>query len=409
VYVDIGSIDTQCKVIVNPKRLESESAPSRAKQNIRKDDVLVSMTRPNLNAVALVPEELDGAVASTGFQVLRTAQLEPRWLYYFTQTDTFVRTMSARVQGVLYPAIRPSDIFNHALPLAPLSEQRRIVAEIESLLSDLDAGVRSLNANNERLRVLRSAVLNSVFSCSRYTLAPLSKLIASGPKNGLYKPADCYGLGVPIVRIDDFQDEFLRQVDQLRKLKIDAAEFVSYGLREGDLLINRVNSMSHLGKCLVVPPHLCSAVFESNIMRISLTSDVDPRWVALFLQSPVGRGRLIKNAKQAVNQASINQADVGSTLIPLPCRAEQVDRVSELDRQLTANRQLRQDILLALTRAARLRRSILKQAFEGNLVAQNPSDEPASVLLERIRSERQPNKPPQKRLKRNPGQLSLSH
>ena len=72
VYVDISSVDRETKRISDAKSLEVEAAPSRAKQHLKVGDVLVSMTRPNLNAVAMVSSEFDGAIGSTGFHVLRT-------------------------------------------------------------------------------------------------------------------------------------------------------------------------------------------------------------------------------------------------------------------------------------------------------------------------------------------------
>ncbi len=88
-YVDISSIDNASKRIVEPKRLPVESAPSRARQRLQAGDVLVSMTRPNLNAVALVPKELNGTIGSTGFHVLRPmGGIESRWLWYAVQTST---------------------------------------------------------------------------------------------------------------------------------------------------------------------------------------------------------------------------------------------------------------------------------------------------------------------------------
>ena len=68
-YIDIGSIDRNSKSIVAPQRLSGADAPSRARRQVQRGDTLVSMTRPNLNAVALVPPELDGQIASTGFDV----------------------------------------------------------------------------------------------------------------------------------------------------------------------------------------------------------------------------------------------------------------------------------------------------------------------------------------------------
>ena len=71
IYVDIGSINREKKVIENPQQLLGADAPSRARKRINTDDVLVSLTRPNLNAVAIVPEYLDQQYASTGFDVLK--------------------------------------------------------------------------------------------------------------------------------------------------------------------------------------------------------------------------------------------------------------------------------------------------------------------------------------------------
>ena len=144
-YVDIGSIELDTKRIVDPKVLPSSKAPSRAKQILKRGDVLVSMTRPNRNAIALVPAELDGAIGSTGFHVLRAKDAEPGFLFYAVQTNDFVDALCKNVQGALYPAVRPRDIssFKVFFPTS-LTEQRRIVAEIEKQFTRLEAGVAAL-------------------------------------------------------------------------------------------------------------------------------------------------------------------------------------------------------------------------------------------------------------------------
>lgn len=97
-YVDISSIDHESKRIVGPKVLPVTKAPSRAKQVLKAGDVVVSMTRPNLNAVALVPPDLDGAIGSTGFHVLRAKGSEPGFLFYAVQTPSFIDAMSANLK-----------------------------------------------------------------------------------------------------------------------------------------------------------------------------------------------------------------------------------------------------------------------------------------------------------------------
>jgi len=161
VYIDIGSIDIERKKIVEPSTLPVAKAPSRAKQVLKAGDVLVSMTRPNRNAVAIVPNELDGAIGSTGFHVLRARDVEPGWLLHAVQTNDFVDAMCGLVQGALYPAVRPKDIRNYSITVPPLPEQRLLVAEIEKQFTRLDVGVAALRRVQASLKRYRAAVLKA--------------------------------------------------------------------------------------------------------------------------------------------------------------------------------------------------------------------------------------------------------
>lgn len=160
-YIDISSIDRETKKITETKALMLSQAPSRAKQVLRAGDVLVSMTRPNLNAVALVPEHLDGAIGSTGFHVLRSRWLRPEFLFRLVQSQRFIDEMSALVQGALYPAVRPKDITAFTFTFETPAQQTRIVAKLEELLSDLDAGVAELKAAQKKLGQYRQSLLKA--------------------------------------------------------------------------------------------------------------------------------------------------------------------------------------------------------------------------------------------------------
>ena len=161
IYVDIGSIDRENKRIVNAKTLSAADAPTRAKQVLRAGDVLISMTRPNLNAVALVPEDLDGAIGSTGFCVLRSKWIQPKFLFWLVQTERFVEAMCAVVQGALYPAVRPKDIAAFQFVLQSKSNQTRIIEKLEELLSGLEDGVAELKAAQRKLRQYRQSLLKA--------------------------------------------------------------------------------------------------------------------------------------------------------------------------------------------------------------------------------------------------------
>lgn len=217
----------------------------------------------------------------------------------------------------------------------------------------------------------------------------LDSVIVDGPQNGAYYPGDRYGSGALILRIDDYQNGWVRDTDQLRQVSANDDDVKRYSLREGDLVINRVNSMTHIGKCLTASKALNGCLFESNMMRSRLASLVLPRFIEIYLHSSSGRQRLIKNAKWAVNQASINQQDVKRTSVPLPPLSEQEAIVEAVDDQVSVIDHLEADLSGKLKSAQALRQSILRHAFTGQLVLQDPKDEPAAELLKRIAAQRE--------------------
>ena len=121
----------------------------------------MSMTRPNLNAVAQVAPDLDGAVASTGFAVLRSVGVAPGWIFYRVRSNEFIAGVCEDLQGVVYPAIRPHDVRRHKLPVAPVPEQHRIVEAIESYLTRLDDAIATLERVQRNLKRYRASVLKA--------------------------------------------------------------------------------------------------------------------------------------------------------------------------------------------------------------------------------------------------------
>ncbi len=127
VYVDISSVDRLTKLIASPKDILGTDAPSRARRLIRADDVIVSTTRPNLNAVAHIDRSLDGAICSTGFCVLRPGdQCHPAYIFRLVQSVGFVDSMTAKMTGASYPAVTNKVVRAFKFALPPLEEQRRI-------------------------------------------------------------------------------------------------------------------------------------------------------------------------------------------------------------------------------------------------------------------------------------------
>jgi len=110
-YVDISSVDKDTKRITEPQTIFVDDAPSRARKEIRANDVLV----------AIVPPQYDNQIASTGFCVLRsdTERLDPNYLFYFAQTKTFISHLTDLSTGAGYPAVSDDDILDTRIPLPP--------------------------------------------------------------------------------------------------------------------------------------------------------------------------------------------------------------------------------------------------------------------------------------------------
>jgi type I restriction enzyme, S subunit len=421
----------------------------------------VSMTWPNLKAVAILPTEIEGAIGSTGFHVIRAFSVEPRWLYYFVQTTAFVDAMSQLVQGALYPAVRPKDIRQHVIPLAPLAEQRRIVAEIEKQFTRLDAGVAALKrvqANLKRYRtsVLKAAcegrlvpteaelarkenrlyepadqLLNRILNerRARWEAELLAKMQAAGkpPKDHKWKAkykepaprpdtanfpplpagwvwatagqlsdetrAITYGViklgktvenGVPTLRSSDVRALRL-DLSAVKRVSPEIANnYKRTFLQGGEVL---VTVRGTLGGVVVAPPMCTGFNVSREVPMIALVEKTIAAAVAFFIASPPTQGWLLRNTK-GIAYTGINIETLKEMPIPLPPLAEQSRISAEAERRLSVIDELESTVEADLKRAAGLRQAILKRAFEGKLVPQDPGDEPASVLLERIKNDR---------------------
>lgn len=309
--------------------------------------------------------------------------------------------ISRNASGTTRKRIARGKLAELKVPVPPAAEQKRIAQKLDALLAQVDTLKARIDAIPALLKRFRQSVLTSAATCEltsewRATQGlddpvptKLGELIRTGPQNGLYKPSSTYGSGTKIVRIDGFYSGELRDWHSLRSLQLDAREEQVWALNVGDILINRVNSIEYLGKCALVRSLPGPTVFESNMMRIAIDERViEPEFLMRALSAEIGRARLIANAKHAVNQASINQGDVKACSILVPTLSEQTEIVRRVEQLFAYADQLEAKVAAAQQRIDALTQSLLAKAFRGELVPQDPTDEPASVLLERIRTQR---------------------
>ena len=345
--------------------------------------------------------------------------------------------------------IRGTTFTDYPFPLAPLSEQHRIVAEIEKQFTRLDASVAALRRTRANLKRYRASVLKAAcegklvpteaevarsegcdYESADCLLARIlaerrARWEAQEKRRGKYvepsppDPSDLPELPegwawATVAQLAEIQGgiqkqpkrapadnpfPFLRVANVLRgsldlqevhKIELFSGELDKLRLFSGDLLIVEGNgSPSQIGRMAIWKGEIEDCVHQNHIIRARLYSGLIPQYVESYWNSPIGASGVSKVASSTSGLYTLSVSKVSDLPVPLPPLAEQHRIIAEVERRLSVVQQAEGAVEVNLTRAERLRQSILKQAFSGKLIPQDPNDEPASALLERIRVERE--------------------
>lgn len=401
-YADISSIDSESNTIVSPKRLMLSGAPSRARQKVLSGDVLFSTVRPYLRKIAAVSERYNGEVASTGFAVLRgTKGIEPGYLFYKCISHEFVSALTGEQYGVSYPAVKDEQVKSQPLELPPTNEQRRIVEKIEAMFERIDKGVENLRGAKATLALYRQSLLKSAFEGkltadwraqnadqrSRWNESLLGNhidFLTSGSRGW----ADYYAAsGDLFIRAQNLKHDLL-SLDDVAYVKLPegSTEGTRTKVKLGDLLITITGA--NVTKTGLVETDLGTAYVSQHVALCRLAKGLAPRYAWYFLLSNAAGRKQLEDAAYGAGKPGLNLANIREVKIPICSPAEQAEITRILDTRLTAADMMEAEIDAALSRAEALRQSILKRAFAGNLVPQDPTDEPAPTLLARIKAER---------------------
>ena len=343
------------------------------------------------------------------------------------------------------------------IPLAPFNEQVRIVARLEELFTRLDAGIEGLRKVKAQLKRYRQAVLKYAFEgklteewrkTHRDQIEPATKLLERikqerkqklGPKYKELPPIDTSQLpqlpqGWTWTRPGEFaqinpgfpcgkHNKDKKGIPHIRPMNIDVngkidlsdvkyVHCLTYdALLKGDVLFNNTNSPELLGKTAYIEENTNWA-YSNHMTRLRFnTYLLDSAYISYYLHNLFLSGFFKINCVHHVNQASINSGFLSErVVIALPSLDEQHRIAEEIKLRQSVAEDTGKAIEESLMRAERLRQSILKMAFEGRLIPQDPGDEAADKLLERIKTERAKSKGEKdiNKKKNKPKQLELS-
>ncbi len=362
-YIDIASVDREKKTIVGTILTSTADAPSRARQIVRRNDVLVSTVRPNLNAVAVVPEELCSAVASTGFCVLRShpERLCHRYLYYWVRTPFFVADMGRKATGASYPAVSDAIIKDSLIPLPPLSEQKRIA----DILDKADTIRRKRLEAIDRLLQIPGSTFHAMFGTPAHNtkgwkIGTIRDLVED-VKYGSSSKAGAVGK-YPMLRMNNITYEGTWNLSDLKYVDLEENELPKYLARKGDILFNRTNSKELVGKSAVFQEDIPMA-FAGYLVRARTNKLAHPDYISGYLNSPHGKATLRHMCKNIVGMANINAQEFQDILIPQPPIEAQLEYVRILNGVRESEKRLRS----ALMESVALFDSLGQRAFKGEL------------------------------------------
>jgi type I restriction enzyme, S subunit len=406
-WSDQGLPIVRIQNLTNPQRpfnFTDQDVPRRAR--LDNGDILVSWS-----ATLDVFEWRRGpaVVNQHIFKVVPDFRLVARlFLFYLLKHAIVEMRHSAHLHGSTMKHINRGPFLAHPIRLPPLAEQRRIVEAIETQLTRLDAAVAALERAQANLKRYRASVLKAAVEGRLVSMDALSK-----NREGIETQANHLAKNWPWVSLGNLLQEPLSngrsvrdgsgpavlRLTALKNGRIDLrerkngawslADAEPYLVKRGDFLVSRRNgSKSLVGRGGLVDVDPDDVAFPDTLIRVRTDPDqIDPRYLQLAWNSPVLRGQIEVKARTTAGIYKINQDHMRQFELPLPDLLTQHRIVTEIDRRMTAADAIEGMIAASLKRSQRLRQSLLKLAFEGKLVPQDPSDEPASVLLERIRAE----------------------
>jgi len=281
------------------------------------------------------------------------------------------------------------------IPLPPINEQNRIVEKIEELFSELDKTTDDLKKTCEQLKIYRQAVLEvafgSILEKNIFEIKTIEEIIIE-KQIGIVrsnKEQNSTSTGVPYIKMNNINTLGNVDINDVVYVKVNDEELDKYKLKKNDLLINTRNSFELVGKSGIVKNDNVDRVFNNNILRLRFKNSIIPKFVNYQMLSNEIRQQIHKEKKATTNVCALYQRDILPLKLKIPKLTIQNDIVNYVEYKLSVCDSLIETVKQSLKKIEYLRQSILKKAFEGKLVPQNPEDEPAKILLERIKQEKE--------------------
>jgi len=389
--------------------ITNEGLENSAAKLFPKNTVVIALTGATTSKVGYLTFPSTTNQSVTG--ILPNNYFIPKFIFYALINER-QQILNQKI-GSAQHHINKKIVENILIPFCPLNEQKRIVLKIEELFSELDNAKTILEKNKLQLKQYRQSILNAVVTGTifgndgKYEQIPLSKVTESlgqgwspkcenSPSSNDEEWAVITTTSIQSMKFDDTQN---------KKLPNHLEPKIKLELKENDLLITRAGPRVRVGIACLVKKTRSRLLLCDKAYRIRFINKlINPSFFEIVLNSP----HIIKKLdamKTGTSDSGLNltMKRFSNLIIPLPSLQQQHKIIAFIEQEFPLIQNTENITISMLSQLDLLRSSILKQAFEGKLVPQDPNDEPAEMLLQKIKKEKEQlkQKIPTKRRRKN--------
>lgn len=398
-YIEISEVDITTGEIKNVASLDKKEAPSRAKMIVKKDDIIVSTTRPHRGAISYIDSSKEGFIASTGFAILRglkETNIIREYIFFYLRSKPSLLQMLQRSSGGNYPAITSEELKKILVPVPNIEKQHLIVKimqsaydkkkqkekEAEELLNSIDdyvlgeLGIEMPEMMDKKCYVMDSNEIEA--RLDPYYYQPMFKQLGKAVMNGKYMPEKLgdfitkmhYGVsikniyvekGIPLLRICNIQPN---KIDLSEVVNLDEStrkEIGSGFVNEGDILISRSGSV---GISAVVPKEAEGFAFGSFMIKFCVNESINKEYVSIWLNNKIST-LFTEREKIGAIQGNITISTIEGYKIPLPPLPTQEKIAQEVKQRMSKAEDVKNEAIVAIEQAKKEVESIILDKENG--------------------------------------------
>lgn len=328
--------------------------------------------------------------------------LEPRYLKYWLNSPETFQSLTGEMTGSAIKRLVLRQIRSAEIDIAPFNEQSRIADQLDKLLARIQSCNDRLDAIPALLKRFRQAVLDAAtlgeltsewreesgqpFEWKKVRLQDIAEVKGGVTKDS--KKQSASDEEVPYLRVANVQRGYI-DISEMKTIRVPSVKLEELLLQSGDVLFNEGGDLDKLGRGWVWEGQITRCTFQNHVFRARLNDlSIQPKFLSWWGNSR-GLEYFIRAGKQTTNLASINKTMLAALPISLPPAEEQAEIVRRVEALFKLADCIESRYATTRAHVQRLSPLFLAKAFRGELVPQDPNDEPARALLERIAAERE--------------------